>query len=274
MVTRALPTPPAVRVVKVSNLENAATAPLEELGEVRTQFLRLSPERTGHPWHGDSPERLNQSEIRNCISALKDCQSERVRLWTIERKILMRLHDTEAHKHPDINLPSFQQFLVKYFDKTAAELYRKEVAAARIERALELPPGSYSIHQLKPLQRFRAFVPVGSHQAPKTEGSSHKVFRGKQDSDEYGVKPNPKGIERVKECWTIACDESGNDRPKTLHIEAAVQEMARRYPEDYGHKKTTSLLKRWKERAIAAEARVKELEQILSDRRLRSLSQK
>jgi hypothetical protein len=242
-----------VRVVKLENLDalkNAATAPLEELGEIRTDLLKIRPVSLDSPFMKNRSGLLSGDQIQQAIASLKDCQRERTRLWVIERKTLMRLHDAKAHEHPSVNLPSFQQFLSKHFEKNIAYLYLKEVASGKKEQLLGLPVGTYSLHQFKILERFRCFVSVGTLHP----GEGLKA----------GVKPNPQGIAHLRECWAIACEEAGGNRPTSKDIEKAVRVMGERYPNEYAKQKETSSVRKWKERAILAENRVQELEAMLA----------
>jgi hypothetical protein len=205
---------------------------------------------------------LTKDKIVDCITILNECQ----KTWQIERQILIYLNDMEVHKHPSVNMPSFGQFLSSHFDKTTYRRYIRELAHGRREQLLGLPIATYSRDQFIRLERFRCFVPVGS--MPRKKGGQLKVIRA-------GTKIDYQAIERMKECWSIACNLAQCDRPKTEHIEAAAEEMNLRYPGEYPSLKPRNSLKVWKERAIAfekramvAESRVQELEVILEQQQI------
>jgi hypothetical protein len=194
---------------------------------------------------------LTEQRIVDCVQVLRECQ----RTWQIERQILIYLYDSEVHKHPSIGRESFGLFLSHTFDSTTWRRYQKEVAIARREQLLDLPVGTYSIDQFRRMVRFRCYVPIG--------GVQDKAG-GKIQGIRPGVKRDELQISRLKECWQIACNLSGSDRPKTHHLESAVQEMSERYPGEYSKLKPRSSLEIWKNRAIVAENRVAELEAMLA----------
>jgi hypothetical protein len=178
---------------------------------------------------------LSEIDIARAIKTLEDCQNSRKRIVAKERQVLLTLYDGEAHLHPSINLPSFQQFLLKQFGKTASLQYLKELSAGRKEQILKIPIGTYSVYQFKILERFRCFAPVGSKRDNKGQ------FR--PGAAQFGVKPCPLQIERLQECWEIACSLHGSSQPDVKVINKAVQEMGQKYPEYRGRKPTSTVVK-------------------------------
>jgi hypothetical protein len=236
----------SLRVVKVDlkDLESELiyTAPLEELGEVETPIasiptLPLNPLRRQYNPGVYSPGILGEREIREGIKTLRTCAVEHRKLWKIERQILLRFYNAEVHTHLSVNLPSFRQFLLANFDRITANAYVDQVAVGRKEELLKVPIGTYSLDDFKILERFRCFPSKG---------------RG------FGNQPDPVQIERLKECWKIACSKSSS-LPTLPHIVEAVKEMGQKYPE-YAVQKEISSVQKWRNKAIAAEARVVELE--------------
>jgi hypothetical protein len=206
-----------VRVVQASMSAIASgeglIAPLEELGPIRIQ--------------------LTEGNIARAIETLTVCQNSRKRILARERQTLLLLYEGEAHLHPSINLPSFQQFLLVQFGKRISLQYLKELSAGRKEKLLEVPVGTYTVYEFKILERFKCFVPNGSKRDEKG------VFRA--GSAQFGVKPCPVQIERLRQCWTIACELHGTSQPDTRSINKAVKEMEERYPEYRGRKPTSTV---------------------------------
>lgn len=209
-----------------------AIAPLESLGVTRIQ--------------------LSERDIAKAIETLTACQNSRKRAMAKERQVLLMLYEGEVHLHSSINLPSFQQFLLVQFGKTVSLQYLKELSAARKEQLLEVPVGSYTVYEFKVLERFRCFVSTGSRRDDKGQ------FRS--GSSQFGVKPCLLQIERLKECWAIACNLSGTPTPDTKAINKAVRQMEEKYPE-YAGRKPISTVTRLKSQLFSLEAENKGLKE-------------
>lgn len=190
-----------------------AIAPLESFGVPRLQ--------------------LSERDIAKAIETLTACQNSRKRAMAKERQVLLMLYEGEVHLHPSISLPSFQQFLLVQFGKTVSSQYLKELSAGRKEQILGIPVGTYTVYEFKILERFRCFIPNGSKRDDKGQ------FRS--GSSQFGVKPCPFQIERLKECWAIACSIAGNPTPDTKAINKAVGEMEKTYPEYAGRKPVSTV---------------------------------
>lgn len=213
----------------------SAIAPLEELGVIWLQ--------------------LTKQNIAKAIETLTICQNSRKKMLARERQALLTLYEGEAHLHPSINLPSFQQFLLVQFGKRASSQYLKELSAGRKEKILEIPVGTYSVYEFKVLERFKCFVPYGSKR------DERGIFQ--PGSAQFGVRPCPLQIQRLKECWAIACDLAGTSQPDTQHINKAVREMEERYPE-YAGRKPTSTVTRLKLQIEALEQENRQLKEMLA----------
>ena len=203
---------------------------------------------------------LTEQRIADCLQILRECQ----RTWQIERQVMLYLSDSEVHKHPSVQCGSFGLFLKTNYNRKDYLRYLKEIAIGRRERLLGIPIATYSRDQFLRMERFRCFVPKGSGQS-KPGGNLQGV--------RPGVKEDDLQIERMKECWQIACELSNSSHPETHHIESAAEEMNRRYPGAYRELKPRNSAKVWKARAIAAESQVQQLKEqvILAESRIQKL---
>ena len=203
-------------------------------------------------------KKISNDNVVKLIEDLNKIADLRKRAWQRERKILYWLWENNAHTFTHKKYRSFQEFLKDNFPIETVRMYCKELVVARKEELLDIPIATYSVWDFRVLERFRAFVPTGI-----TTLGGKKISKGNAT---YETKLNDRGIEQLKQCWRLA---------KRLAIADGI-DSKQKIPHNYIKKAAfqiadmheittlkTLTLKEWRNRAIEAERKVKELEKKL-----------
>lgn len=132
----------------------------------------------------------------------------------IIREGLMAIEDLGGYRK--LGFGSDAEFLKAKFPRFSSSYLVKQRSCGRIERILEVPIGHYGIEAIYQLIQFRIMIPIGAVERDKS---------GRILQSNSSLKPNPKGIDKLKQAWELACklNDSTSQFPEPRHIRKAMQ---------------------------------------------------